>query len=83
MVETLQCLNDVSGWEVVRVNGADIQMKYKDDVAVSFNLDNLRRGGVAKVDIPGKSDPVTTFACSALTTFKGDVRSVLPFPPPI
>src|SRR5271154_2962396 len=81
-VENLRCLKDVSGWDVVSVEGTDIQMKYKDEIAVSFNLDNLRHGGLAKVDIPMTSDPVLTFTYSTLTTLKGDVRTVLLHPTP-
>jgi hypothetical protein len=82
MVETLRCLSDVSGWDVVSVDGTDIQMKYKDDITVSFNLDNLTRRGYAKVDIPTTSDPVLAFTYSTLTTLKGDVQTVLPHPLP-
>lgn len=82
MVETLGCLRDVSGWEVVRVCGGDIQMKYKDDITASFNVDKLRRGGSAKVEIPNSSDPVHTFTYSTLTTLKGDVPTVTSTTPP-
>lgn len=81
MVETLGCLRDVSGWEVVRVFGRDIQMEYKNDITVSFNVDELRRGGSAKVEIPNTSDLVHTFTYSTLTTLKGDIPTV-PLSPP-
>jgi len=61
---------------VVKVDGGDVQMKYKDEVMLSFNVDQLRRGGVAKVEIPDASDPVLTFTYSTLASLKGDVPTV-------
>jgi hypothetical protein len=78
IVENLQCLKDVSGWDVVSVDGSNIKMLYKDEINVSFNVDNLNRG--ARVEIPAQSDVIQQFAYSALTPdlLKGDIRTVCP-----
>lgn len=78
MVETLQSLKDVSGWDVVKVDRTDVRMVFKGDIYVSFNVDELARGGFAKVDIVGESDVIQQFTYSALSSsvLKGDVRTV-------
>jgi len=84
MAETLQSLKDVSGWDVLRVDGMEVRMVFKGDIYVSFNVNELARGGSAKVDVNGSPDAVQQFTYSALTpsTLKGDVRTVhLPFEP--
>ena len=75
-VENLQCLRDVSGWDVVNVDGSNIRMVYKDEINVSFNVDNIGRSTL--VAIPPESDIIQQFTYSALTpnVLKGDVRTV-------
>jgi hypothetical protein len=78
MVENLQLLKDVSGWDVLRVDGVDVKMVFKGDIYVSFNVNELARGGSAKVDVIGSPDAVQQFTYSALSpsTLKGDVQTV-------
>lgn len=77
MVENLQCLRDVSGWDVVSVDGPNIKMMYKDEINVSFNVDNLNRG--ARLEIPAQLDAIQRLMYSALTpNLKGDIQTVCP-----
>jgi len=83
-VENLQCLKDVSGWDVLKVDGRDVKMAFKGDLIVSFHVDKLSRGERAKVEIPGNLDPVQQFTYSAFTPsiLKGDIQTVYnPFLP--
>ena len=77
MVENLQCLKDISGWDVVNVEGPNVKMMmYKDEINVSFNVDYLDRG--ARVEIPGQLDAIQQLTYSVLTAdiLKGDIRTV-------
>ena len=76
IVENLQCFRDVSGWDVLSVDGSNVKMVYKDEIKVSFNVDNVGHG--ARVDISPESDTIQQFTYSALTPdlLKGDIRTV-------
>src|SRR5216117_2779448 len=76
MAENLQCLKDISGWDIVHVNGTNVKMVFHGDMTVSFDIDNLARG--IKVDIQENSDPIQQFIYSAHADLKGDTRTVPP-----
>ena len=78
MKENLQCLKDVSGWDIKKIDGLNVNMAFRGDINVSFNIDQLGRGGNAKVEVPESSDTVQHFTYLALTStpLTGDVRSV-------
>jgi hypothetical protein len=63
---------------VVKVDGQNVKMVYRDEVNVSFTATNVSRGHDAVVEIPGEADPLQRFMYVALTTpaFKGDVKKV-------
>ena len=78
----LHCLQELSGWEVKKVDGANVKMIFKNEIVVSFNANQLSRGNSATVGIPSQMDPVQQFMYSSLTPsiLKGDIRTVLPSP---
>jgi hypothetical protein len=63
---------------VVKVEGQNVKMVYRDEVKVSFTATTFTRGHDAVIEIPGEADPLQRFMYSALTTpaFKGDVQKV-------
>jgi hypothetical protein len=75
-------LQEVSGWEVKKVDGANVKMIFRNEIVVSFNANQLSRGDSATVGIPSQMDPVQEFMYSSLTPsiLKGDIRTVLPSP---
>jgi hypothetical protein len=77
-VETLKSLKMITGWEISKVDGANVTMVLQDEVVVSFNIEALSRGGSAMVEIPETTDPVHQFTNSAFktTSLKGDIQSV-------
>ena len=68
----------MSGWDVVSVQGPNVRMLFQGSINVSFNIDDLRRGGSAKVESTNNSDPVEQFIYSTLNSslLKGDVHLV-------
>jgi len=79
-VVNLRCLQQVSGWEVRKVEGVNVKMAFRNEVIVSFNTDLLSHGGSATVEIPPQMDPIQQFMYTSLTPsiLKGDVRTVSP-----
>ena len=48
-LETLKSLKEMTGWEISKVDGADVQMVFQGEVIVSFNADKLAQGQPAVV----------------------------------
>jgi len=77
-VDNLRWLREVSGWDILKVDGTNVRMSLRTDIIVSFDTTELARGGSATVELPSVIDPVQQFTFSALnqSALKGDVRSV-------
>jgi len=78
MVVNLHCLHDVSGWDVKKVEGANVKMTFRNEIVVSFNTEQLSHGGSANVESPAQLDPIQQFMYASLTStnLKGDIRTV-------
>ena len=79
-VESLRCLREISGWEVLNVRGSQVGMVHKEDLTVSFNVDTLAQGGSATLEMRPDGDVFQQFVHTALSSnLKGDPQSVLPY----
>ena len=76
--DNLQHLIEISGWSITQVQGSKIEMILEKEVIISFDTQELAKGGSAKVRAPTEIDPIRQFSFSALTpkSLKGDVRKV-------
>lgn len=79
-IVNLHCLQEVSGWDVRRVDGANVKMAFRNEIVVSLNTEQLSRGGSATVETPPQMDPIQQFMHSSLTPtiLKGNIRTVTP-----
>ena len=77
-LENLRVLGDVSGWKVTRVQGSTVEMVFEDEIAITFDVQEIGRGGSAIVKPLGVTDAIRQFTCSALTpdNLKGGLRQV-------
>lgn len=74
----LRCLQDVSGWEIKRVDGTNVKMSFRNEIDVSFNINQLSQGNSAIIEPPSNIDPIQQFMFSSLTPqiLKGDIKTV-------
>ena len=76
----LRCLQDVSGWEIKKVDGTNVKMSFRNEIDVSFNMNQLSQGNSATIEPPSNIDPMQQFMFSSLTPqlLKGDIKTVTP-----
>ena len=76
----LRCLQDISGWEIKKVDGPNVKMSFRNEIDVSFNMNQLSQGNPAIIEPPSNIDPIQQFMFSSLTSqiLEGDIKTVTP-----